>query len=82
MRGPDQISSDSSWWGRLGYFKSSPHAMADLPLLAAWLAWVHEPRGRRPTTGVRRGPPGRRRAYRAGRYWALTAGAFFRAATH
>src|SRR2546428_6282323 len=37
---------------------------------------------RRPTTGVRRGPPEHRRAYRAGRYWALTAGAFLRAATH
>ena len=40
------------------------------------------PAGRRPATGVRRGPPGCCRAYRAGRYWALTAGAFCRAATH
>src|SRR6266699_1153304 len=35
-----------------------------------------------PRLGVRCGPPGRRCVYRAGRYWALTAGAFLRAATH
>jgi len=38
--------------------------------------------GRRPGDRALLAPPGRRRVYRAGRYWALTAGAFLRAASH
>src|SRR5438445_12482098 len=43
----------------------------------------HQPVRRRPgDRAFGAGPPGRRRVYRAGRYCALTAGAFLTAATH